>query len=171
MSSWWKWGRPFVRNRNSRPTRVLGICLMGLAWCLWGSPVMAGCSVSTTGVIFSAYDVFSSTPVESVGYVDVRCTQRSNVLVQLSLGPSAVSGGFIPRQMLKRSGTDRLNYNFYTKKNYRDVWGDGTGGSVIQTMKVFSKASWKATIFGLIPARQNVSAGTYGDSMVVSVIF
>lgn len=132
---------------------------------------MAACNVSTSGVNFGGYDVFNTSPTVSQGSIDVSCSAQSSITVQLSVGPSAVSGAFIPRQLRELSGSDRLNYNFYTKGNYRDVWGDGTGGSVNQTRNVSNRRPWNEIIYGLIPAQQNVAAGSYGDSLIISVLF
>ncbi len=132
---------------------------------------MAACNVSTSGVNFGSYDVFNTTPTESLGSIDVSCSEQSNITVQLSLGPSSVSGAFAPRQMRELSGSDRLDYNFYSKGNYHDVWGDGTGGSVNQIRNVSNRRPWNEIIYGLIPAQQNVAAGSYGDSLVISIMF
>jgi spore coat protein U-like protein len=51
------------------------------------------------------------------------------------------------------------------------IWGDGGGSSSVQTALVAKDMPWNATLFGRIPARQNVSAGSYSDTITVTIDF
>lgn len=50
------------------------------------------------------------------------------------------------------------------------VWGNGTGGTLRYT-SVSSNRPITLTIFGRIPPGQDISTGTYSDTIVVTVDF
>lgn len=126
------------------------------------------CTVSSTALIFSGYDVFSSQPKNSTGTVNVICSNndRHPVPVIISLS-SGIAGGFNPRQML--GFRDRLNYNLYTDATRSVVWGDGNGGTATVSAVASGNTGVTSTIYGVIAPRQNVSAGIYFDTLIVTV--
>jgi len=126
--------------------------------------------VSTTGVSFGAYDVFVSAPLDSMGAVTVACDQAPPVDVVIAIGPSGTSGGFIPRQMRSASSPDRLNYNLFVNAGRSTVWGDGAPGtSTVFLKNVKKNRPTVTTIYGRIPAGQDVSVGSYSDSLTVTI--
>jgi spore coat protein U-like protein len=128
------------------------------------------CGVTTTPVNFINYDVFSLTPAYSTGIVAVSCSSpdRHPLPVNISIN-SGGSGTFNPRQMRAATGTDRLNYYLFTNASRTVIWGDGTSGTSTVTNMVTRNVPWNATIFGMLPPRQNLSAGSYSDTLLVTV--
>jgi len=120
------------------------------------------CTVSTTSVSFDAYDTFSNSPGESTGTVTVSC----DAIATYSLAINAGGSGSFSRAM--SFGADQLAYNLFTDATRAVVWGDGTGA----TARV-NQLGTGAThvVYGRIPARQNVRAGTYLDTLIVTVEF
>jgi spore coat protein U-like protein len=130
----------------------------------------AACSVSATGVNFGAYDVFVTTPLDSTGTVTVTCDQAPPPDVVIAIGPSGTSGAFIPRQMRTAASPDRLNYNLFTNAGRSTVWGDGAAGtSTVFLKNVTKNRPVVATIYGRIPAGQDVSVGSYSDFLTVTI--
>lgn len=138
-----------------------------------GAPAHAGCAISTTGVNFGAYNPQNGVPLNGVGTIDFRCSDDTedggpgggNKKIAISAGNA---GSFTAREM--RSGADKLDYNLYTDASRTSVWGDGQGGS--DSVKVHPQAeSVSVTVYGRIPAGQNVRAGTYTDTLIVSIEF
>ncbi len=129
--------------------------------------VQGACTVSTTGVNFGAYSPLGSINMDSTGTITVACTVYSNV--QLTIGSSINSGGFNPRKMKQAAGSDLLNYNIYTTSSYTTIWGDGTSGTSTLSQYVRKQSPWNATVYGRIPAAQDVYVGTYGESLVVTI--
>ena len=130
----------------------------------------AACTVSATGVNFGAYDVFVAAPLDSTGSVTVTCDQAPPEDVVIAIGPSGTSGGFIPRQMRSASSPDRLNYNLFTNAGRSSVWGDGAPGtSTVFLKNVKKNRPVTTTIYGRIPPGQDVSAGSYSDSLTVTI--
>lgn len=132
------------------------------------------CTVTTTGIIFSNYDVFSPLPLNTTGTVTVTCPDTPPVDAVISIGSSPNSGGFIPRQMKHSTLPDFLSYNLYIDAAGTAVWGDGTGGTQTVTLNNVKASKNKpkpviTTIYGIAPPLQNVAVGTYNDILTVTV--
>ena len=87
----------------------------------------------------------------------------TSITIQLNQGNAS---SYNPRQL--RSGPDSLNYNLYLDAAGQFIWGDTTGGTSAYTSTVLNG---NVTIYGRIPARQNVKVGTYTDTIVVTINF
>ncbi|MEK5768246.1 MULTISPECIES: spore coat U domain-containing protein [Acinetobacter] len=125
----------------------------------------ADCNVSSSGVSFGNYDVFTANANESTGELIVTCSVETAYTLQLDPGRS---GNFIQRNML--NGTEPLAYNIYSDGAKNLVWGDGTGGSVTKNGQTGATKETH-TLYGRIPARQNVLAGNYSDTIIVTIVF
>jgi spore coat protein U-like protein len=129
----------------------------------------AACNVATTNINFGIYDVFSNMPKDSTGSISVECDEAPPPVVAIRIGPSSGSGGFNPRQMRHTTRPDRLNYNLFIDSSRSVVWGDGTGGGSTVANKVTKNKTWVSTLYGRIPAGQDVSVGTYADTVSVTI--
>jgi len=148
------------------------ILLAGLAAGLI-APLVAhaaiNCSITTVGVAFGIYDVFSSAPLTSAGSVTIRCVGARPGLDPISVSlSSGLNGSFQPRRMF--GGFETLTYNLYLDPGNTQVWGDGTGGTQ-QYTSVTSNRPTTLTIFGRIPPGQDVSVGTYSDTIIATINF
>jgi spore coat protein U-like protein len=130
------------------------------------------CTVSTTGVVFANYDVFSLAPLTSTGSVTVTCDLAPLPDVTISIGPSSHSGGFLPRQMKHAALPDLLSYNLYIDTGGTSIWGDGTGGTRTVFLKnVRRRRPITVPIYGIVPPAQNISAGSYSDVLTVTIVW
>ena len=76
------------------------------------------------------------------------------------------------RNMKLASGSDLLSYNLYFDAARTQVWGDGTGGTVIWSTAGGHNPSPSHTVFGKIPANQtSVSVGSYSDTVTMTLNF
>lgn len=134
-------------------------------------PAMAAinCSISTVSVAFGSYNVFASSALTSTGSVTIRCvgvgTGTNAVSIALSKGNSA---SFQPRQMFR--GIEPLSYNLYLDAGGTQIWGDGTGGTK-QFASISNNQTVVLTIFGRIPPGQDVSIGSYTDTIIATINF
>lgn len=146
-------------------------CAGTLFLLFWGwIPAHAACHVTTTGLNFGAYDVFSAVPRDTTGTATVSCDENPPTDIIVSIGPSAGSGGFNPRQMRRAGGSDLLGYNLYTTASMSTVWGDGSAGtSVISLKNVNRNRPVTTIIYGRIPDGQNVSVGSYAETLTVTI--
>lgn len=130
------------------------------------------CNVVTTPVNFGYYDIFSRTDLNSTGSFTVTCNapaQNPAVPVRLNLTAGS-SGSFALRQMASASG-EGLKYNLYSDAAKTIILGDGSGGSVNLSSVISKSAPWKITIYGRIPAQQNVTPGVYSDSLTATILW
>ena len=149
---------PAPRRSRTAGVRMLAV----LAGCMCALPVSANCTVTTSGVAFGSYDTFSTQSLQGAGSISVACSPAMAYTIALSAG----SGSYATRTLL--SGSDTLGYNLFTDSTLTTVWGDGGGGTATV---VGSGESALHTVYGRIPARQNVRAGSYADSIVVTLTF
>lgn len=138
----------------------------GVFVALWSSTPAQACSASSSGVAFGQYSPGAAAARDTAGTVVVNCpSTQQNVSVRVSAGNS---GSFAQRRMT--SGASILNYNLYTTATRTIVLGDGSGGTGIFDLGR-TRGSVSRTIYGRIPAGQKVSAGSYSDTLVVTVSF
>mgnify|MGYP001121486766 FL=1 len=141
----------------------------------------ATCAVVGTPLAFGAYTSPGGAQLDTTSTLTVTCTPdyllltcRTDYTVKLSTG---IAGGYAPRQLA--SGANRLDYNLYTSAARTTVWGDGTGGTstvpgTINTsllLLVCLAGNNNHTVYGRIPASQNVAAGLYSDTITVTVSY
>jgi spore coat protein U-like protein len=130
------------------------------------SAAEAACTISATSVAFGTYDVFQTTPTDSTGTVTFRCSNSDkDIRITISAGSS---GSFTQRTL--RRGTEGLAYNLFPTAALTFVWGNGTGGTwTYFNHNPQNNRDIVLTIYARIPAEQDVSAGSYSDSVVVTL--
>jgi spore coat protein U-like protein len=82
------------------------------------------------------------------------------------------SNNFTTRNML--NGTSPLSYNLYTTAAYSNVWGDGSGSTTVISggaLLSIGTTVYPYTVYGRIPAGQDSAAGTFMDTIVVTLNF
>jgi spore coat protein U-like protein len=155
------------------------ILLLGLPM-LWvrgaaASCLVCTCTTSATGVAFGAYDPTATGSLSSAGGVQVSCSQVGvmGVTVSYTIALSAgTSVSYVTRQMV--FGTNKLGYNLYTDATHNTVWGNGAGSSTVSDSYVLAPGPATARtyqVYGRIPAGENVLAGVYSDTIIVTVTY
>jgi spore coat protein U-like protein len=145
---------------------VAGVATM---WVLGASTAYAAgsCTISTTSVNFGSYNVFTGSATDSTGTVTVDCNGGAhNIVVTLSKGASA---SYNPRTMLK--GAEALSYNLFSDAARTSIWGDGSGGTFTYTNPNPPNSPFNLTVYGRVPAGQDVSAGVYSDTVSAVINF
>lgn len=150
--------------------RVASACAVVLAHAVVPGAAEAACTISATAVSYGTYDVFAASPDDSVGTVTYRCGNADhNISITLSAGGS---GSYGARQLRPASGSDRLNYNLYMDAARSSVWGDGTGGTTYYFIgNPPNNTNVNLSVYGRIPAGQDVSIGSYTDTVIVTINF
>ena len=140
--------------------------VLAAALCAAAAPVEGACSVSATPVSFGVYDVFQASPTDSTGTVTYRCGNTDHhITITISSGSA---GTFTPRTL--RSGADTLGYNLFRNAAFTEVWGDGAGATATYfIVNPPNNQDVVLPVYARIPAGQDARAGTYGDSVVVTV--
>lgn len=155
------------------PNRLLVLLALGLAPGL----VMGAtsCTLASGNLAFGAYDVFSPASLDSSATLVVTCRRAGgapNSTLAIAIGPSAGSSAIASRRMRTGRGADFLGYNLFRDAARTVVWGNTAGiDTLVQAISVPNHGSVQvsATIFGRIPAGQDVRMGIYADSVTITV--
>jgi spore coat protein U-like protein len=165
----------------SRSRRLAALTLLVLITPIASRTVHAqvlNCTVTATSVIFGTYTPLQPTALSGTGTITTVCTvasEKNNITVALSPG---ASGGFTTRTMTTTVGTTAspLNYNLYQDAANNLIWGDGTGGSQPNTVKIMRHAgdpviTTNVTVYGAVAPSQDPAPGIYSDGINVTVNF
>ena len=133
----------------------------------WTAPAVAGCSAGTAPVAFGNYSTTSGAALTGTGSITVTCDSSGNgtVILSLSRGGGAT---YATRRMA--SGANTLSYNLYTSAALTTIFGDGSSGTAKVTFQGGNRTT-VTNVYGRIPGSQNVRAGAYHDTIVVTVEF
>ena len=155
----------------------LATCASALLAPLAQAATTVNCTASAGGIAFGIYNPLSALADASTGTLKVTCngsgTGSANVTVNVSLS-TGLSGSYATRKMF--SGANALNYNIYWSTAYNQIIGDGSGGSFAGSAGPFVVPAGGSnfatgTLYGLIPASQDVAPGAYSDVIVVTVTY
>lgn len=147
------------------PRLVIAVLLAG--WSLAGR-AEAACTISSTSVLFGTYDVFAAAPTTTTGTIVYRCDNFEHD-IRISLGAGA-AGSYAARQLA--FGGEILIYNLFLDAAHTTVWGDGTAATRVYTIRnPPNRRDVVVPMYGRIGAGQDVPAGTYSDTLVVTIDF
>jgi len=140
--------------------------------------VSASCVVtSTVAVAFPVYDPANThfaANDDATGTINVRCTKGTAPVITLDEGlPANKAAGSTctspARQMA--SGADRLPYFLYQDTGRTTVWGCTSGTNSLTLAAAPSNAARAVTVYGRIPANQDVNTGSYADTVTATLTF
>ncbi len=143
------------------------------------SATIAGsCTLLANPLAFSVYDPASPTPLDGFSTVVLTCTTGAGSVLAMGQGLYSTGAGLTTQRRLRSGGVNNLNYALFQPATavpgaacaYTDTWGNGT--LVGQPLAIGAAPSGTARTFnvcGRIPAGQALPAGTYADTVVVTV--
>jgi spore coat protein U-like protein len=138
-----------------------------LLWLGAARPASADCSVRVvSNVAFGTYNVFSATPLDSVGQVRWRCSGVTFPQVRITIDRGR-SSTFLPRRMY--SGANPLDYNLYLDAARQQVWGDESPGTQAYYQQYWGFGWVTLNVFGRVPASQDAAVGSYRDDVAVVI--
>lgn len=161
----------------------LALLCASVAWCNVAFAVMTCQVPSGVAMNFGTYDDSLAADRQFSTTFTVQCCRTggaASLPYTVSMGPSTQStaGNKISTRMMKNSAnSDRMNYQLYYGSFGGTLWGDGTTGSTYTlnvTANTRCAVGWQtftvgSAIFGVIPMQQAVSAGTYADTVTISI--
>lgn len=132
------------------------------------------CTVSATTMSFPAYNAFAGTVSDASSVVTTTCAGLLFVGVSYEV---RLDGGqasdILGRKMRQGASSHELGYQVYLNAGRTTVWGNGVQGSVYtgsMLLGVFSRTHTR-TVYGRIPASQQVNSGDYAEGPVMTVIY
>jgi spore coat protein U-like protein len=127
-------------------------------------------SVMATSLDFAEYDARTAGADVNTFTVTASCSGGGGgaVLPPLQLALSTGDGSYAQRRMEK--GADTLDYQVFLNAGLTQIWGDGSGATAIASTGG-GTASQNFAGYGAISPGQWVSAGSYADSLTVTVSY
>ena len=132
--------------------------------------IVRSCNLATTPLAFGTYD-----PVGSNASADLRASTHLTVVCSSGATPT-IGIGFgnntpgIGTTRAMSSGSDKLSYEIYKDSGLTQVWTD-SGSGIFSLGTIPSVLPQTVPVYGRIPAGQNVSLGSYSDTLTVTVNF
>lgn len=129
--------------------------------------VAANCTITTSPVAFGAYDPVVANAAANLtasGSVNVACTKGTPATIDLGNG-----GNFSAGSRRMGSGSDFLNYSLFKDAALTQAWGTGIAGGSTAAYNAATKNSTAVTVFGMVPAAQDVTVGAYADTVVATI--
>ena len=150
------WLPPWERTWITFKWTALSVALLFLIAPVAGN---AACqSISVTPLPFGNY---TGTALSFTATVTAHCDNGFAYIIGIGTGSS---GNDASRTM--HSGSNVLNYQMYSDAAYTSYWGTTTPGDTHYVNATGTGANQTFNIYGLVPAGQLVSPGSYGDAMI-----
>jgi spore coat protein U-like protein len=119
-------------------------------------------NISVTNLVFGSYDVFNAAPTDSAGTISYSCPPPTVPDVTIDLGLAFGNG---TRRMTISTAGEWLAYEIYVDAARTQVWSSTVPVTLPNGNNM--TAPYYARAFPL----QDVSAGTYSDTLVVTFNF
>lgn len=134
--------------------------------------VNANCTISAGPLAFGNYDpaiANASSALNGTASMSVACTSAAPATILLDQGANAntSSTDSAPLRRLN-NGSNFLNYNVYQDSSRSTTWGNTSGTGVAYTG---TGSTTSLTAFAAVGGGQTVPAGSYSDTVVVTVTF
>ena len=132
--------------------------------------------VNATSLSFGPYDVLSTAANDTLVTIDVACDRHGgpqSVEVVMAIGQGSNGTSINNRRMLHTGGSgDYLTYNLFRDVSRSSIWGFSNGVDTVSRQLSIannSTATASFTIYARIPAQQDVTIGSYRDSVQITV--
>ncbi len=129
--------------------------------------VVNACLVTATDLAFGTYDPTATSATDTTSTINVTCTPGTSFTVGLNAGTTAGTT-VTTRQMA--SGANRLNYALYSDAPRSVNWGN-TPGTDTPAATVASTTPTALTVYGRVSSQQAVPAGSYTDTVTITVSY
>lgn len=129
--------------------------------------VVKACLVSATNLAFGSYDPTATSPADATGAITVTCTPGTGFTVGLNAGTT--SGSTVSDRKMA-SGSNRLGYAMYSDAAHTTNWGNTPGSDTSAAITATTTPS-VLSVYGRMPAQQLVAAGSYTDTLTVTVSY
>lgn len=129
--------------------------------------VNVSCTIGATDLTFGDYDPLAVSPKDGQSTVSVLCTNSAAWNIGLNAGTFA--GATVTTRKMTGPGSYSLNYGLYSDAAHSVNWGNTVGTDTVSGTG--TGGTQNNTVYGRIPATQNVGAGGYQDTITATVTF
>lgn len=129
--------------------------------------VQAECKLTSTSDLAFGTTGVIQTAINSTGAIGVQCTNTTPYNIGLNAGSG--SGATVSARRMTSGAGAYIIYEIYRDAARTQIWGDtvgtntvsGTGNGAVQT----------TTVYGRVPAQTTPAAGSYTDTVTVTVTY
>jgi spore coat protein U-like protein len=125
--------------------------------------VNSNCALSGGTLAFGTYISGQTNDLDVQGSINYVNCPAGNITLELDNGANAISG-----QRRMKSGNNFLNYEIYKTSARNTRWGSGPDAVTIQLLQ---PGSGSVAVYGRIPKGQTVPAGSYSDTVTITLTF
>jgi spore coat protein U-like protein len=118
-------------------------------------------SISVTPLAFGNYDVYNAVPTDSAGTITYSCPPPTVPTVTIDAGLAFANGR---RRMTRAPATDWLSYDIFVDAARTVGWGS-------TPVSVPAGNALTVPYYARVFAQQDVSVGSYSDTLVVTFNF
>ena len=137
--------------------------------------VNTSCTIDNVGAVnFGTYNPTSTTPTTAAGLITVSCVRGTHPTIALDAGLNPNTSG--ARTMKHATATDVLAYQLYKPTGpvctgqETDAWG-ASGQALLDPGISNSSAAVSYSVCGKLDALQDVTTGSYSDTVIATVSF
>lgn len=128
--------------------------------------VQSACVLTASPLAFGSYNPTSATNLDASTTVSVTCTLGTPYNV--GMGAGAGTGATTTVRKLT-SSSNTLNYALYQNAGRTTNWGNTVGTDTLSATAGLTANA--INVYGRIPSGQNTIAGSYTDSVTVTVTY
>lgn len=139
----------------------------------WTATISANCNIGVSTMNFGSVSSISAN-IDSTATITAQCTNTTPYSIGLNNGANA-SGS--QNRMRLGATTNYINYEIYTDSARTHLWSTTTsttsctGGTSTCVLATGTGSNQTVTIYGRVPAQSLPAAGTFTDTVVVTVTF
>ncbi len=126
--------------------------------------VQEACSIAGSTIDFGTYSAGQQAALDADGAVSYSGCPASTLTIALDGG----SAGDVANRAMTNGSGDILNYQLYRNSARNQVWGEGAEA---QQVVLLVPGAGDVQVYGRIPGSQSVPAGTYTDTVNVTLTF
>jgi spore coat protein U-like protein len=126
--------------------------------------VQESCSIEGSTIDFGTYSAGQQAALDAEGTISYTNCAAGTLTVSLDGG----TVGTVANRSMGNGNGDSLSYQLYRNSARNQVWG--TGGEAMELVLLVPD-SGSVPVYGTIPGGQNVPAGSYSDTVNVTLTF
>ncbi|MGM0517702.1 MAG: Csu type fimbrial protein [Pseudomonadota bacterium] len=127
------------------------------------------CDITATDLAFGAYDP-NAGALDGTSTITATCTSGTSYDIGLDTGNNGAEATTTTRAMDDGAATPSyLDYELYSDSGRTTVWGDTVGTDTVN--QTSAGGAEDHTVYGQIPTGQFVPAGSYSDTINVTITY
>lgn len=127
--------------------------------------ITPSCTLDVAPLSFGSMESLAQA-VDAQTAITANCTNA--ISYTITLGPGNGSGVTDPAARKMTKGSDTITYGIYRNSSRTDVWGDGASTDYEGTG---NGSAQSIPVYGRIPVQETPPAGTYNDTVVVTITY